>query len=189
MRKAAFLDRDGVINRKAPQGQYITRWEEFEILPHVSEAISKLNAAGWLVVVITNQRCVAKGLITEQELDQLHRKMLSVLAQQGARVDAIYSCPHELNDQCVCRKPAPGMLLRAARELSIELRQSWMVGDSAIDMEAGSAAGCGTILVQDTQRDTEIEAHHYVSDLHGAVNTILAISTPRQNASAVSPLM
>jgi histidinol-phosphate phosphatase family protein len=189
MRKAAFLDRDGVINRKAPQGQYITRWEQFEILPHVAEAISKLNAAGWLVVIITNQRCVAKALISEQELDQLHEKMLSTLAEHGARIDAIYCCPHELDEQCACRKPAPGMLLKAANELAIDLGQSWMVGDSNIDIEAGRAAGCCTILVQHEQRNEQMQAGHCVHDLHAAVNTILAISPPKEDASAVSPFL
>ena len=186
MRKAAFLDRDGVINRKAPQGQYITRWEEFEILPHVSEAISRLNAAGWLVVVITNQRCVAKGLISEQGLDQLHLKMSSALAKQGARVDAIYLCPHELDEQCACRKPAPGMLLKAANELSINLGQSWMVGDSNIDIEAGRAAGCCTMLIQDKQRDAQMKADHCVQDLHTAVSAILAISSRKEDVPTVS---
>jgi histidinol-phosphate phosphatase family protein len=186
MRKAAFLDRDGVINRKAPQGQYITRWEEFEILPHVSEAISRLNAAGWLVVVITNQRCVAKGVISEQGLDHLHLKMSSALAKQGARVDAIYLCPHELDEQCACRKPAPGMLLKAANELSIDLGQSWMIGDSNIDIEAGRAAGCCTILIQE-QRNAQMNADHCVQDLHMAVSTILAISSQKEDAPTVSP--
>jgi D-glycero-D-manno-heptose 1,7-bisphosphate phosphatase len=181
MRKAAFLDRDGVINRKAPQGQYITRWEELEILPYVPEAISKLNSAGWLVVVITNQRCVAKGLVTEQELKQLHEKMLSALAQSGARIDAIYSCPHELDDQCECRKPAPGMLLRAASELSIDLDRSWMVGDSTIDIEAGRAAGCRTIFIQDAQQHARVQADRFARDLHAAVNTILATSVHKED--------
>jgi histidinol-phosphate phosphatase family protein len=189
MKKAAFLDRDGVINRKAPQGQYITRWEEFEILPHVAEAISKLNAAGWLVVIITNQRCVAKALISEQELDQLHQRMLSAFADHGAHIDAIYSCPHELNEQCACRKPAPGMLLKAANELSIDLGQSWMVGDSNIDIEAGRAAGCCTILVQDKQRDEQMQAGHCVQDLRAAVNAILAISPQKEDAPTVSTFL
>src|SRR5215831_6533466 len=109
MRKAAFLDRDGVINRKAREGEYVTRWEEMEILPEVGKAIALLNQAGFLVIVVTNQRCVAKGLITTGELEVLHRRMLEALANDGARIDAIYYCPHEAQPPCRCRKPKPGM--------------------------------------------------------------------------------
>jgi D-glycero-D-manno-heptose 1,7-bisphosphate phosphatase len=147
MKRAVFLDRDGVINRKAAEGQYVTRWEDFHFLPGVAEAISLLNRAGWSVIVISNQRCVAKGLLTIAELETIHQKMLEELARSGANLDGIYYCPHDKESPCSCRKPSPGMLLRAAREHQIDLISSWMVGDSESDIEAGKRAGCGTVRI------------------------------------------
>jgi D-glycero-D-manno-heptose 1,7-bisphosphate phosphatase len=144
MNKAVFLDRDGVINRKAPGNGYITRWEDVEFLPGVARAIGLLNRAGFRVIVVSNQRCVAKGLVTLPELDEIHRRMREVLASQQAVVDAVYYCPHELEPPCPCRKPRPGLLLNAAREHAIVLAESWMIGDSEGDVEAGRNAGCRT---------------------------------------------
>jgi D-glycero-D-manno-heptose 1,7-bisphosphate phosphatase len=142
--KAVFLDRDGVINQKPPEGDYVTRWEDLHILPGVTEGIAQMKRAGFDVVVVTNQRCVAKGLLTVADLEKLHQQMSEFLARAGAAIDAIYYCPHEAEPVCRCRKPAPGMLLDAARERGIELWASWMIGDSGIDMEAGRNAGCKT---------------------------------------------
>lgn len=144
MTRAVFLDRDGVINRNAPEGQYVTSWEDFHILPGVVEGIALLNRAGFSVIVVTNQRCVAKGLITAADLEKMHQRMSEFLARAGATIHAIYYCPHETESSCTCRKPAPGMLLDAARSRSIELRASWMIGDSETDVEAGKNAGCKT---------------------------------------------
>lgn len=155
MNKAAFLDRDGVINRKAPGDGYITRWEEIEFLPGVAQAIALLNRTGFRVIVVTNQRCVAKGLVTIPELDGIHRHMCEALAGAGATVDAVYYCPHELEPPCCCRKPQPGLLLDAAREHGIALTKSWMIGDSDADIEAGRNAGCRTArLLMDSQTTT-----------------------------------
>src|SRR5215813_4360022 len=100
MSKAAFLDRDGVINRKAPGDQYITNWEEMEIFPGIPKAIARLNDAGFRVIVVTNQRCVAKGLITSAKLEAMHDKMRHYFTQTGARIDAVYYCPHEEEPRC-----------------------------------------------------------------------------------------
>ncbi len=147
MNRAAFLDRDGVINVKAPEGQYVTRWEEVRFLPGVPAAISKLNESGFRVIVISNQRCVAKGLVTSAEVEALHRRILKELANQGAVIDEVYFCPHDTEPKCDCRKPAPGMLLRAAKDHQIDLQASWMIGDSAADVAAGKNAGCKTVLI------------------------------------------
>ena len=144
MRKAAFLDRDGVLNRKAPEGQYVTRWEDMEFLPGAYEAVRSLNQAGYFVVVVSNQRCVAKGLITASELDSLHAQMCHEFETVGARINAIYYCPHDCQPPCSCRKPQPGMLLAAARKHELDLPRSWMIGDSEHDVEAGRSAGCRT---------------------------------------------
>jgi D-glycero-D-manno-heptose 1,7-bisphosphate phosphatase len=147
MSRAAFLDRDGVINRK-PQGDgYVTHWEEMHFLPDVARAIALLNRADFRVIVVTNQRCVAKGLIPAAALEAMHHRMCAELAAKGARIDEIYYCPHEEYPPCFCRKPAPGMLLAAARAYDIDLTTSWMIGDSAIDVQAGRNAGCRTALV------------------------------------------
>jgi D-glycero-D-manno-heptose 1,7-bisphosphate phosphatase len=147
--RAVFLDRDGVINRKAADGEYVTCWEDFHLLPGVIESIAHLNRAGIRVIVVTNQRCVAKGLLAESDLKKLHGKMSEHLAQAGAFIDAIYYCPHPLEASCDCRKPAPGMLLEAAREHNLDLSASWMIGDSGSDIRAGKSAGCRTILVSE----------------------------------------
>src|SRR5664279_3200557 len=133
MNEAAFLDRDGVINKKAPDDGYITRWEDFEFLPGVADAIALLNRAGFLVIVITNQRGIARGLFSLADLTRIHVNMSEKLAVSGAHLDAIYFCPHDKDPPCACRKPAPGMLLAAAAEHNIDLKKSWMIGDSDSD--------------------------------------------------------
>src|ERR1700756_700212 len=147
MKRAVFLDRDGVINRAPAEGDYILRWDDFHFLPGVAEAISSLQGAGWTVIVVSNQRCVAKGLLTIAELEAIHQKMKEELAKAGARLDGIYYCPHEKEPPCDCRKPSPGMFLRAARAHQIDLSVSWMVGDSENDIEAGRRAGCRTVRI------------------------------------------
>jgi len=147
MNQAAFLDRDGVINQKAAEGEYIVRWDDVHFLPGVSHGIKLLNESGFRVIVVTNQRCVARGLITSHELEVLHRQMREYIDREGARIDDILYCPHEIEPPCNCRKPMPGMLLEAARTHSIEMNKSWMIGDSEVDMRAGKAAGCKTAWV------------------------------------------
>src|SRR5712692_12048263 len=136
MKKAAFLDRDGVINRKAPEGGYITRWEDLEILPGVPEGIILLTQAGYSVLAVSNQRCVAKGLLSLSELESIHERLCQELETKGASITRIYYCPHDNLTPCGCRKPAPGMLLAAARDHGIDLQNSWMIGDSKVDIEA-----------------------------------------------------
>jgi D-glycero-D-manno-heptose 1,7-bisphosphate phosphatase len=131
-----FVDRDGVINRKAPEGQYITTWSEFEFLPGAVEGLSLLKRAGWLVIVVTNQRGVALGRMTAKDLDEIHTNMCRHLATAGADPHAIYSCTHD-NGACECRKPQIGMFLQAQQQWpAIDFAMSAMIGDSPIDMEA-----------------------------------------------------
>lgn len=145
MKRAVFLDRDGVINRKAPEGQYITAWEQIEFLSGVGDALRDLKRGGFLLIVVTNQSAVSRDELSLDVLESIHRKILLHLAKEGAAVDAIYYCPHDRNANCQCRKPMPNMLLQAAEEHGIDLSQSWMVGDAATDIQAGRAAGCRTI--------------------------------------------
>ena len=154
-RKAIFLDRDGTINRYVG---FVRSPEEFELLPYVSEAIKLINKSGYLAIVISNQPVIARGEVTEDGLEEIHNKMEVLLGNDGAYIDAIYYCPHhpdvgfdgeipELKIKCECRKPEPGMLIRAADDLNIELESSWMIGDSWRDVKAGKAAGCKTVLI------------------------------------------
>ena len=162
-----------MINQKAPEGEYVTRWEEIQILPDVSEAIALLNEAGFRVIVVSNQRCVAKGLITTADLEALHRRLCEVLASAGAKIDAIYYCPHEIETPCRCRKPQPGMLFDAARAHGIDLTASWMIGDSDIDVEAGRKAACRTGRVLSTEEKINGNADVAAPSLREVVDQIL----------------
>lgn len=144
-RKAVFLDRDGVINDtvfRDGKPRSPDHVNHFHFLPGVQEAAARLRGAGFLLVVVTNQPDVARGWLKRENVLAMNQKVFDVL-----RVDAVKACFHDNADHCVCRKPKPGMLLEAARELDIDLRQSFMVGDRFSDVEAGAAAGCRTILV------------------------------------------
>lgn len=177
MNSAVFLDRDGVINRKAAsESDYITRWEEMEILPGVERAIALLNRAGFLVIVATNQRGVAKGLLTIAQLECIHQRMCEHLADAGARIHEIYYCPHELDPPCNCRKPKAGMLFEAARVHDIDLTSSWMIGDSEKDVEAGKRAGCKTARVVANGNTGRSEAALVASSLFEVTARILQIS-------------
>jgi D-glycero-D-manno-heptose 1,7-bisphosphate phosphatase len=139
----AFLDRDGTINVKAPEGDYVKSWDEFEFLPGAAEAVRALREAGLRVVIVTNQRGIALGRMTEDDLAEIHSRML----EQTGPVDALYHCPHD-EGECDCRKPQPGMLLRAAAEVpGVDLARAVIVGDSESDMEAGRAAGVRGMLI------------------------------------------
>lgn len=155
--KAIFLDRDGTINKYVG---FLRKAEEMEPLPGSAEAIKLINASGYLAIVVTNQPVIARGEVTWEGLEEIHNKMETLLGQQGAYLDAIYFCPHhphkgyegeipELKFDCDCRKPKPGMLLKAAEDLNIDLTRSFMIGDSDSDIEAGNAAGCTSIKIEE----------------------------------------
>jgi D-glycero-D-manno-heptose 1,7-bisphosphate phosphatase len=149
VRWTVFLDRDGTINRKAPEGDYIRSPDRLVLLDGVADAISRLRASGALVVVVTNQRGVARGLMTLDDLAEVHRRLAAMLDDAGTEVDALYSCPHEAGS-CDCRKPEPGLFLRAATDHpAIDFGASAMVGDSASDVEAGARLGMATVLLAD----------------------------------------
>lgn len=153
--RAVFLDRDGTINKYKG---FITDPSQIELLPGVAEAIKKINNIGYLAIVITNQPVIARGDCTLEELEQIHLKMETLLGEQGAYLDDIFFCPHhpdkgfegereEYKIECSCRKPKPGLLLQAARKYNIDLKNSYMIGDSLSDIQAGNAAGCKSILI------------------------------------------
>lgn len=153
--KAVFLDRDGTINKYVG---FLREAAQFELLDGVGEAIRKINRAGYLAIVVTNQPVIARGEASYEELDEIHKKMETLLGKEGAYVNAIYFCPHhpdkgfpgeraELKIDCECRKPKPGMLLQAAADFNIDLAKSWMIGDGENDIKAGQNAGCRTALI------------------------------------------
>jgi len=150
--RSVFLDRDGTINREV---HHLRRVEELVLLDGASEGIRLLNRAGLRVIVVTNQAAVARGLLSEARLAEIHAELQGMLAREGAYVDAIYYCPHHPSEgfgryrqQCDCRKPRTGSLVRAAVDLGLDLSQSFCVGDKKSDLDAGRAAGCRTILVR-----------------------------------------
>jgi D-glycero-D-manno-heptose 1,7-bisphosphate phosphatase len=146
--KFVFLDRDGVINRKAPEGQYVCNQNDFHILPGVEAAISELNRLGRSVIVITNQRGIALGLFTCADVEALHAQFQRHLANIGAHVDAFYYCPHD-KDRCNCRKPKTGLFENAFRDFpGANAENSIMIGDSLSDIEAARHLGLRSILIE-----------------------------------------
>lgn len=169
--KAIFLDRDGTINKYMG---FLTNINDLELLPYVADGIKEFHKLGYLVIVVTNQPVIARGEITIYELDEIHKKMETLLGKEGTYIDALYYCPHhpdkgyageklELKIECECRKPKPGMLLNAAKDFNINLSESWIVGDSESDILAGKRAGCHTCLLG---TDKNKEADAYCVDLY-----------------------
>ena len=153
--KAIFLDRDGTINKYVG---FLRNEKEFELLDGVATAIRDINSSGYLCIVVTNQPVIARGEVSFEELEVIHHKKDTILGLEGAYIDGLYFCPHhphkgyegeiaELKFDCECRKPKPGMLLKAAEDFNIDLSQSFMIGDSESDIKAGRAVGCKTVLI------------------------------------------
>ncbi len=146
--RTIFLDRDGVVNEKMPEGRYVTSWQEFRLLPGVAEAIARLNGAGLRVIVVSNQRGVALGKYAASDVEAIHAELQKVLAASGAHVDAFYFCPHD-KQRCNCRKPLPGMFEQAQQAFpEIRAGESAMIGDSLSDMEFGRRLGMATVFIE-----------------------------------------
>ena len=171
--KAVFLDRDGTINKYVG---FLRNIDDFELIDGVTKAIKKINQSGYLAIVVTNQPVIARGEVTWEEVNEIHKKMATLLGKDGAYVDAIYICPHhpdkgfegerpEYKIDCDCRKPKPGLLLQAAKDFNIDLSQSIMIGDSNRDVEAGEAAGCKAVKVEQNIPGGIIGALHSFIDL------------------------
>jgi D-glycero-D-manno-heptose 1,7-bisphosphate phosphatase len=145
--QTVFLDRDGVLNKKMPEGRYVTSWEEFELLPGVAQAIRDLNRAGIRVIVVSNQRGIALGYMSEAGVEGIHTRFQEFLKTSGAHVDAFYFCPHD-KGACECRKPKPGLFQQAMKDFpEITPDSSVVIGDSLSDIEAGRNLGMATVLV------------------------------------------
>lgn len=172
MRRAVFLDRDGVLNVYLP-GDYAKTPDQLTLLPGVGEAVARLQAAGYLTVLISNQQGVAKGLMTPSDLDAVTAKLRATVP-----LDAVYYCPHLKSDECTCRKPKPGMLLQAAQDHGIDLAQSVFIGDTPTDAQAAQAAGVPFVLVLTGQTKTAegfvVAPAATVANLEAAVDWVLA---------------
>lgn len=145
--RTVFLDRDGVLNRKAPEGTYVSQWEQVELLPGVPEALRLLREAGLPVYVVTNQRGVSLGLYTTEDVEHLHTRLAHELTQAGGKIDGFFYCPHDKN-ACDCRKPASGLFEQArSAHPAIDWASSLMIGDSFSDIEAGNRLGMHTVFI------------------------------------------
>ena len=146
--KTVFVDRDGVINQE--RSDYVKSISELEIYPNVAENIKLLKDAGFLVIVITNQSAVNRGIISHEMINQIHNSIQDHLKKYGTFLDGFYYCPHTPNENCNCRKPKPGLLQQAILELNIDLNSSWMIGDRDSDVEASNSIGCKAIKISDS---------------------------------------
>ena len=162
--KAIFLDRDGTINKYVG---FLRNIDDFELIDGVAEAIKRINQSRYLAIVVTNQPVIARGEVTWDELHEIHKKMETLLGKNGAYIDGIYICPHhpdkgfegerpEYKFECDCRKPKPGLLLQAAQDFNIDLSQSYMIGDSSRDVEAGKNAGCKESIMVETNKENSL---------------------------------
>ncbi len=145
--KAIFLDRDGVLNKN--KDDYVKNISELEIFPFISEPIRKFQSAEFKIIVITNQSAINRGLMTEKNLNEIHEKIQSFLIQNNTKIDYFYYCPHTPNENCSCRKPKSGLLLKAIDDFSIDVNNSWFVGDRDSDIQAGQSVGCNTLKIQE----------------------------------------
>jgi D-glycero-D-manno-heptose 1,7-bisphosphate phosphatase len=170
MNRAVFLDRDGVLVKASEIGHGPLTLEQFRLLPDIREPLLRLRKAGYLLVLATNQPGIARGTLTREVLNEMHRRLEDEIA-----LDAVYVCPHTDADGCACRKPKPGLLLQAARELTIDLAGSFFVGDTERDTRAGERAGVRTILL-DCEYNRDLTVAHRVRDVAAAADVILGYS-------------
>jgi len=152
-RRAVFLDRDGTLNVRPPEHEYVTAADDFVWIPGAREALGTLARAGYVLTVVSNQRGVRRGLVSPEVLHEIEQRIQRDLAAEGCSVGRFRYCFHNDEDDCACRKPKPGMILDLARELNLNLAESWVIGDAPSDVAAGKAAGCLTALVGGARAD------------------------------------
>jgi D-glycero-D-manno-heptose 1,7-bisphosphate phosphatase len=164
-----FIDRDGVINEN--RSDYVKSWQEFRFLAGSRDAIAKLTQAGHRIIVCTNQAAIARGYTTVETVEDIHRRMVAAIEEVGGAIERVYYCPHGKDEQCGCRKPRPGMLLRARDELGVDLNDAVFIGDSITDVRAGLAAGTRPILVLSGLGLDQFRRHHH--EVEGAYRIML----------------
>ena len=182
MYPAIFLDRDGVLIEN--RSDYVRDWSQVTIIPEAIHALSLATARNYKIVIVTNQSAVGRGLILHAKAEEINRRLVNLVHHYGGQVDGVYMCPHNPNDDCFCRKPRPGLLLQAARELSLDLQRSWMIGDAWSDLQAGQRAGVRHTILLKTGRGgeqllqpypEEIASHLIFDNLPQAFDAIFAI--------------
>jgi D-glycero-D-manno-heptose 1,7-bisphosphate phosphatase len=179
-RPAVFLDRDGTLIESV---HYLSRPDQVKLVPDAAEAIKQLQAAGFACVLVTNQAAIGLGIITEQDLQAIHQALIEQLTSQGVKLDGIYYCPitSQIKDRTTVenydRKPGPGMLFKAAKELQLDLTRSWMIGDMVSDILAGYHAHCEGLILIAGEKSAEIPPtiqYQHVTDLSMSIKYILA---------------
>ncbi len=167
MKKAVFLDRDGVINKN--RDDYVKSIDELEIFSFISEPIKKLRLNNFLVIVISNQSAINRKFTTHEKVQQIHQKIQDYLKQNNTIIDAFYYCPHKPDENCNCRKPKIGLLLEAIKKFDIEPKKSWFLGDMDTDMNAGKSLGCSVIKIDknlNLEKAVEIILNNEISNKH-----------------------
>jgi D-glycero-D-manno-heptose 1,7-bisphosphate phosphatase len=177
--KLVLLDRDGVIN--VNREDYVKSPGELVLVPGAAAALARLNREGMRVAVCTNQSCVGRGIVTADRLEQIHTHLRTLLAREGARIDAIFVCPHAPWERCTCRKPAPGLLREALRRFGAEAGETPMIGDALRDLQAAKAAGCPRHLVR--------TGHGIEAQADGVPHDVLPVAVHDDLAAAVGALL
>ena len=179
MHRAVFIDRDGTICRN--RNNHVRSWEEFVFLPDALEALAQLARSDFYIIVITNQAIINRHMVSAEVVEDIHARMVQAIETAGGRVDRVMYCPHRPDEHCTCRKPQPGLLLKAAEELGLDLAHSYIIGDAESDMQAGRAAGCQRYLVLTGRGRQQLidcwlhgeQGFRVKSNLGAAVNAIL----------------
>lgn len=190
--RAVFIDRDGVICEN--RCDHVKSWDEFRFLPNVLSSLARLARTDFEIVLITNQAIINRGIVSADTVNKIHARMLREVRRAGGRIDRIMVCPHRDDERCGCRKPEPGLVLKAAVQMNIDLRQSFLIGDAVTDIQAGMASGLKNYMVltgrglkqsEMAMRDTRL-AFNFAHDLHHAIDMVLNPNvTP---ASYIAPM-
>ncbi len=158
-RKGLFVDRDGVINLKPAEHDYVKLWKEFFFVEGIKELLLTYIHQGYRIIVITNQRGIARGQISQKNFEEISHKMSNCLKEMGVPISAIYYCPHEVEENCSCRKPKPGLILAAVKDFNLDIKNSILIGDSMSDIEAGKAAKVGKLIMLNTNTQSILNTY------------------------------
>lgn len=171
LQKVVFLDRDGVINKCAKEHEYIREWDKFIFLPKVETAIKILNSHGYHCILITNQRGVGRGIMTMEQVNQIHNNMKQYLSSHSGKIKDIFICPH--NEPCDCRKPNIGLFLQAEKKYDFDKKKVYMIGDQQTDIIAGKRYGIHTIFISKTRQELQEQPDFSCKDLYEAVKILI----------------
>jgi len=182
-RKAVFLDRDGVICEN--RDDYVKSWQEFVWIPGAKKALSRLRSHGYITVAITNQSGIGRGIVSRETVDKIHERMGAEIAETGGKIEKVYCCPHRPEEGCGCRKPEPGLLLKAAEDLKLDLASCYLIGDNMTDIEMGNKVGSRTIMVKTGKGQSHLanraqwrtKPDHIARGLSQAVDLILKLDS------------